>query len=121
MSVNIDTVLAKAEQEVLRLQQQAEQEAAMAAALPLRFEQNMAAFRQHIPHIADIYEAYQPTRPFRFFCNENGIPNLLWLDENTALYGADPFQSAQEQINQVLNRPFIHRFNFGMSNRPIRH
>lgn len=119
MSVNIDTVLAKAEQEVLRLQQQAEQEAAMAVALPLRFEQNMAAFRQYIPHIADIYEAYQPTRPFRFFCNENGIPNLLWLDENTALYGADPFQSAQEQINQVLNRPFIHRFNFGMSNNLI--
>lgn len=114
MSLNIDTLLAKAEQEVLRLQQQAEQEAAMAVALPLRFEQNIEAFRLYIPNIADIYEAYQPTRPFRFFCNENGIPNLLWLDEDTALYGADPFQSAQEQVDQVLNRPFIHRFNFGM-------
>ena len=59
--------------------------AAMAAALPLRFEQNMAAFRQHIPHIADIYEAYQPTRPFRFFCNENGIPNLLWLEDRKSV------------------------------------
>ena len=66
----------QAEQDALRLQQQAEQEAAMAVALPLRFEQNMAAFRRYIPHIADTYERYQPARPFRFFCNENGQPNL---------------------------------------------
>lgn len=114
MPANIDPALAKAEQEVLRLQQQAEQEAAMAVALPLRFEQNLQAFREFIPHIADIFEKYKPTRPFRFFCNENGIPNLLWLDENIALYGVDPFQSAQEQVSQVLSRPFIHKFNFGM-------
>lgn len=70
MPGNIDAALIKAEQEALRLRQQAEQEAAMAVALPLRFEQNMAAFRQYIPHIADMYEHYQPARPFRFFCNE---------------------------------------------------
>ena len=80
MSVNLDAALAKAEQEAQRLQQQAEQEAAMAVALPLRFEQNMAAFRQYIPHIANMYEAYQPARPFKLFCNENGQPNLEWLN-----------------------------------------
>ena len=70
MPGNIDAALIKAEQEALRLRQQAEQEAAMAVALPLRFEQNMAAFRQYIPHIADMYEHYQPARPFRFSARE---------------------------------------------------
>ena len=91
MLVNLNATLAKAEQEALRLQQQAEQEAAMAVALPLRFEQNMAAFRRYIPHIADMYEAYQPARPFKFFCTENGQPNLAWLDDDVAVYGAEPY------------------------------
>ncbi|MBC8674042.1 hypothetical protein H2136_11930 [Aeromonas hydrophila] len=67
MSVNIDAMLLKAEQEMRRLQQQAEQEAAMMVALPLRFTQNIEAFRQYIPHIADMYENYCPSRPFKFF------------------------------------------------------
>lgn len=48
MPGNIDAALIKAEQEALRLRQQAEQEAAMAVALPLRFEQNMAADRKSV-------------------------------------------------------------------------
>ena len=90
MSVNIDAMLLKAEQEMRRLQQQAEQEAAMMVALPLRFTQNIDAFRQYIPHIADMYENYCPSRPFKFFCNENGQPNLKWLDDGVAVYGAGP-------------------------------
>jgi len=53
MSLNIDAALVQAEQEARRLQQQADQEAAMAVALPLRFEQNMAAFRQCPPAHSD--------------------------------------------------------------------
>ncbi len=69
MSENIDDIFEKAEGVALRLKERAEQEAAMSVALPLRFSQNIAAFRKYIPHIADMYESYQPSRPFRFFCN----------------------------------------------------
>ncbi|MFQ2808068.1 6-hydroxymethylpterin diphosphokinase MptE-like protein [Aeromonas caviae] len=112
--MNIEQSIEFLEAEVIRLRQQQEQEKAMAEVLPVRFRDNMLAFQKYIPKVYEQFEDYRPTRPFRFFCNENGIPNLLWLDENTSLYGEDPFGSAQEQINQILNRSVIHRFNFGM-------
>lgn len=119
MSVNIDASLAKAEQEIVRLQQQAEQEVAMAVALPLRFEQNMTAFRQYIPHIADMYEAYQPTRPFRFFCNENGQPNLAWLDDDIAVYGAEPYLVCEALVTEFMEKGGLSKFSFSQEANPL--
>ncbi|MGY3942491.1 motility associated factor glycosyltransferase family protein [Aeromonas tecta] len=119
MSVNMDAALVKAEQEALRLQQQAEQEAAMAAALPLRFEQNMAAFRQYIPHIADMYEVYQPQRPFRFFCNENGQPNLAWLDDKVAVYGKEPYLICETLVKEFMEKGALSKFSFSQEANTI--
>ena len=91
MSENINDILKKAEDNALRLKERAEQEVAMSVALPLRFSQNITAFRKYIPHVADMYESYQPLRPFRFFCNENGQPNTAWLDDNVAVYWEEPY------------------------------
>ncbi|WP_429119850.1 motility associated factor glycosyltransferase family protein [Aeromonas allosaccharophila] len=119
MSVNIDAVLAKAEQEIQRLQQQAEQEAAMMVALPLRFEQNMASFRLYIPHIADMYEAYQPARPFKFFCTENGQPNLAWLDDDVAVYGAEPYLLCEALVTEFMEKASLSRLSFSQEANPI--
>lgn len=119
MSVNMDAALVKAEQEALRLQQQAEQEAAMAAALPLRFEQNMAAFRQYIPHIADMYENYQPERPFKFFCNENGQPNLAWLDDDVAVYGKEPYLICETLVKEFMEKGALSKFSFSQEANPL--
>lgn len=119
MSVNIDAVLVKAEQEMLRLQQQAEQESAMKVALPLRFAQNMAAFRQYIPHIADIYEDYQPARPFKFFCSENGQPNLAWLDDDVAVYGAEPYLICETLVKEFMDKGGLSRFSFSKEANPL--
>ena len=119
MSVNLDAALAKAEQEAQRLQQQAEQEAAMAVALPLRFEQNMVAFRQYIPHIADTYEAYQPARPFKFFCTENGQPNLVWLDDDVAVYGAEPYLICETLVSEFMEKGALSKFSFSQEANPL--
>lgn len=119
MSVNIDAVLVQAEQEMLRLQQQAEQEAAMMVALPLRFEQNMASFRLYIPHIADMYEAYQPARPFKFFCTENGQPNLAWLDDDVAVYGAEPYLLCEALVTEFMEKASLSRLSFSQEANPI--
>lgn len=74
----------------------------MLAVLPVRHQTNMAAFEKYMPGIHAFFKEYQPTRPFRFFCNENGIPNILWLDEQVSLYGHDPFLEAQAQIDDVI-------------------
>lgn len=119
MPVNIDAALIKAEQDALRLQQQAEQEAAMKVALPLRFAQNMAAFRQYIPHIADMYEGYQPARPFKFFCNENGQPNLAWLDDDVAVYGAEPYLICETLVKEFMEKGGLSRFSFSQEANAI--
>ena len=79
------------ESELARLALQKQQEAAMLEVLPVRYELNMAAFAKYMPAIHDFFKEYQPAKPFRFFCNENGVPNILWLDEGISLYGDDPF------------------------------
>ncbi|WP_404838170.1 6-hydroxymethylpterin diphosphokinase MptE-like protein [Aeromonas media] len=119
MPGNIDAALIKAEQDAQRLQQQAEQEAAMKVALPLRFAQNMAAFRQYIPHIADIYEDYQPARPFKFFCTENGQPNLAWLDDDVAVYGAEPYLICETLVKEFMEKGGLSRFSFSQEANAI--
>lgn len=102
-----------AEKILERLSQQSAQEKAMADVLPARFAANMAAFQQWMPGIADAFRDYIPTRSFRFFCNENGIPNLLWLDDNTAAYGDDPYVDCAKQIESVMQEASLMRFSFG--------
>ncbi|WP_339014859.1 6-hydroxymethylpterin diphosphokinase MptE-like protein [Aeromonas popoffii] len=119
MPGNIDAALIKAEQDALRLQQQAEQEAAMKVALPLRFAQNMAVFRQYIPHIADMYEDYQPARPFKFFCSENGQPNLTWLDDDVAVYGAEPYLICETLVSEFMEKGGLSKFSFSQEANPL--
>ncbi|MGY3896666.1 motility associated factor glycosyltransferase family protein [Aeromonas enterica] len=101
-----------AEYKLSRLVRQREQEAAMLKVLPVRHELNMAAFEKYMPGIYTFFKDYQPTRPFRFFCNDNGIPNILWLDDQVALYGEDPFAEAQAQIAEVIEHSVLQCIDF---------
>ncbi|MNG85444.1 hypothetical protein D3C79_442030 [compost metagenome] len=110
--MDIEQKIIEVETELTRLSRQHEQEAAMAEVLPLRFQQNMEAFKNNMPGIHEFFEHYQPTRPFRFFCNDNGIPNILWLDTEIALYGEDPFADAQAQIAEVIDQSVLQCIDF---------
>ena len=107
----LEQVLADAENLAQRVAAQAEQEAAMRQTLPERIEANMAAFRQLMPAIARRFEWYQVQRPFEFFCTDNGIPNLRWLDDNGAFYGVDPYAESLLQVESVLGDNTLIRFN----------
>ncbi|AXB03718.1 motility associated factor glycosyltransferase family protein [Aeromonas caviae] len=110
--MDVEQKIREVEIELSRLGKQQEQEEAMAQVLPLRFQQNMDAFKRNMPGIHDFFEHYQPTRPFRFFCNENGIPNILLLDTETALYGNDPFAEAEAQIGVVIKESVLQCIDF---------
>ena len=105
--------LAEAEHLIERLGAQAKQEAAMAEVLPVRFEKNIEAFSKYLPDVANQFRDYKPMRPSRFFCTENGIPNLLWLDTNVAQYGSDPFGECLQQVESVLNSHKLTRIAYG--------
>ncbi|MFM4716022.1 6-hydroxymethylpterin diphosphokinase MptE-like protein [Aeromonas veronii] len=119
MSLKIDDALRKAEKDALRVKTQAEQEAAMSIALPLRFSQNIAAFRQYIPHIAEMYESYEPERPFRFFCNENGQPNMAWLDDDIAVYGDEPYLICETLVREFMEKGGLSKFSFSQEANPL--
>lgn len=106
--------ISDAERELERLKKQAVEEKAMADVLPERFRHNMAAFEKYIPDIAKKFNSYKPEKVSRFFCNENGIPNLLWVEENRALYTEEPYRDCSEQIDSVLSNAEIFRLNFGL-------
>nr|WP_321271246.1 6-hydroxymethylpterin diphosphokinase MptE-like protein [uncultured Tolumonas sp.] len=112
MQQDINKQLAETERLIERLGHQAEQEAAMVAVLPVRFSENITAFEKYLPNVAAQFKNYKPTRPFRFFCSENGIPNLLWLDTNVAQYGEDPYAECLQQIESVLNSHTMTRLAF---------
>ena len=65
---SIESQLSFAEDILLKLKAQTEQETAMAAVLPVRFQENLSAFEKLIPSIADFFKDYRPTRSFEFFC-----------------------------------------------------
>ncbi|MDM5100289.1 motility associated factor glycosyltransferase family protein [Aeromonas salmonicida] len=104
--------IADVENELSRLERQKKQEAAMLDVLPVRHQLNMAAFAKHMPGIHDYFKDYQPVRPFRFFCNDNGIPNILWLDDGVSLYGEDPFAEVQAQIAEVIEQSVLQCIDF---------
>ena len=106
---DLNEILAEMENKAARLAIQAEQEKAMAEVLPQRFANNISALKKHIPDVAKIFESYIPKRNFRLFCNENGIPNLEWLDTNVAIYGDDPYADCEKQITEILtNSTLLH-------------
>lgn len=110
----IDSQLTELQTEAERLILQAEQEKAMAQVLPLNFANNISAFEQFIPNIADIFRNYKPQRAFRFFCTENGIPNLEWLDTSVSLYGDDPHSQCLEQITSLIETSGIYGVRFSV-------
>ena len=117
MSVNLNATLAKAEQEALRLQQQAEQEAAMAVALPLRFAQNMAAFRRYIPHIADMYEAYQPARRSNYSALK--MVNPIWRGSMMMLPFTGPtLPHMRDPGDRVHGEGTLSKFSFSQEANP---
>ena len=109
---DLNETLAEIERKAARLALQAEQERAMALVLPERYAQNMAALQRYLPEVAQTFQEYQPSRSFRFFCNENGIPNLEWLDKHVAIYGDDPYADCEKQITQILDSSTLLHIQF---------
>lgn len=110
--MDIKQEITNIESELVRLEKQKQQEIALLELLPVRFTMNMDAFKKFMPSIYDFFESYKPVRSFRFFCNENGIPNVLWLDEQVSFYGDDPFADAKSQIDEVIEQSVLQCINF---------
>ncbi|MDX7821118.1 6-hydroxymethylpterin diphosphokinase MptE-like protein [Aeromonas caviae] len=114
--MDLNKVLSDAEYQLNRLSKQAMEEKAMAEVLPIRYTNNMEAFKKYIPNIYDTFSNYSPQKGFRFFCSENGEPNVAWKDTNVSIYGDSPFSYCETQIEQVLAKNDFFNINFSVEN-----
>lgn len=116
---NIEQELQSIFEKAERILEQGSQERAMAEVLPVRFQNNFAAFEKYIPNIAETFKNYKPQKAYRIFCTENGIPNLEWVDKSISIYGDNPFSECKDQIEQILTHDKFARLDFGVENNPL--
>ncbi len=90
--------------ELERVRRLSKLQSSMSDELIERFYQNIEAFREFIPDIANTFAHYQPKTTLDFFCTENGIPNLQFPDRNKdILYKCDdPKALCDAQVAKAL-------------------
>ncbi|NLK85446.1 MAG: motility associated factor glycosyltransferase family protein [Aeromonadales bacterium] len=73
-----------------------------------RFQNNIEAFKKYMPNIAKTFAHYTPKKTMEFFCMPNGIPNLIFIENNDILYKTfDPFALCKAQVDSILNKDCI--------------
>lgn len=116
---HIDELIESSEKRLAKIEAQYHQEKAMKEVLPIRFEKNMAFFKENLPKIYHQFIQYKPQRQFEFFCTDNGIPNLRLLDSKEVLYTDDPYAEAQLQLDSVFSSAPIIKYNLNAEYDPF--
>ncbi|MGN0916167.1 MAG: 6-hydroxymethylpterin diphosphokinase MptE-like protein [Succinivibrio sp.] len=116
--LSLERLAAKTEQltenDLQRLKDLTEKQKEMADFLIMRFQDNIEAFKQYMPDIAKTFEHYRPKRSMEFFCMENGIPNLIFLDINDIVYKTmDPFALCKKQVEILLDNESLLQSTYG--------
>ena len=115
---NNDEILKDSENQYRRMALQAEQEKAMAAVFPIRFEKNICAFEKYIPSVALEFRSYKAKNNIEFFCTENGQPNIKWINDS-ALYGKEPYSECEQQIITLLRDGDLSKITLGIQDNPL--
>ncbi len=69
-----------------------------------QFDANIKAFQHFFPEVLSKFDNFSPSRSFEFFCSENGIPNLRFVDNGDVLYQVEnPREFYKDEINLFLN------------------
>lgn len=82
-----------------------------------RFKANIQCFKQYLPDIASEFENYISKTPMKIVCDKNGIPNLLFLQNNELFFkDSDPINFCKRQVNVLISGQASHRkFKGGIS------
>ena len=78
--------------------------------LSKRFETNIQCFKKFIPDIASEFEHHVSKTPMKFVCDKNGIPNLLFLQNNELFFkNSDPIDFCKKQVKSLICGHASHR------------
>ncbi len=103
-----------------RARKLAELQSNMADFLVERFDSNMKAFKQYLPDIARTFSGYKPIRSMEFFCLENGVPNMMYVDNQDIFYKAeDPSELCKHQVENAIASIPVSNFRYRYEPDPI--
>ena len=84
-----------------------------------QFAVNLEAFEQYMPDIAKTFKNYKPEKTMEFFCTDNGIPNLIFIESNDILYKTfDPFELCKKQITNIISNNSITQTRYCVEKDP---
>jgi len=83
--------------------------------LNLRFEKNMAVFKEQMPSVYKQYKDYQPEELRLSFDNKNRINLVNHKLNNKPVYDADPESFAKAQVESFIANPMVSSMNFSFS------
>nr|MCR5083871.1 hypothetical protein [Succinivibrionaceae bacterium] len=77
------------------------------------FAHSIAAFRRHIPSIAEAFEHYRPQESLEFFCSHNSQPNLYLSGRKRILYPSHaPIDLCRDQVESLLSEQMFKQVNY---------
>ncbi|MCF2918992.1 DUF115 domain-containing protein [Pseudoalteromonas sp. APAL1] len=72
-----------------------------------RFSKNLAAFEQYYPDVFKAIQEFQPREDFCLHVTKSGHGNFVPKGKEAPLYGEDPYQQVNRQVNAALTNPTI--------------
>ncbi len=88
--------------------EQSQLEARYAPVLHKQLQQNMQAFRQHIPAIAGLLHNYQAQR-YSLLCDKAGYLNIVDFSVGQVFYPDEPVAAASQEVLQFIRQaPVVH-------------
>lgn len=109
--IDVSHILSDVEKSVTTLQQLVEVEQAIRAVAPLRFSENLEAFKKYLPDIGRFLDTYQPNA-LKILATPSGVANVLDPATGVPLYGEDPFADCLAQVEHFIESPHFTDINF---------
>jgi hypothetical protein len=118
MTNDFESLLRRAQDEIDKLSEKQNLESQLKSLMPVRFEKNIQAFSKYLPKIAEEFRHYKPQN-LELFCTDSGHLNIIDPLTGKALYGQDPLQQCEEQVERLSKKPQFSTLDYNIPEKSL--
>lgn len=97
------------EQKINALEKGHESEAEFINSANIMFDNNIKAFKQYFPDIAEKFAYHNPKEKFNLFLSASGAANIIDYETGVPMYGDSPIEQSKKQVEETIKKPVIGR------------